>query len=71
MTIAETKKTFSAFQFFHKNYWNNSSGKLIATVRSSNLNKTIPRVSPKLLNLNQDHPQKSVFSGQNIIKLKL
>ena len=27
MTVAETKKTFSAFKFFHKHYWNNSSGK--------------------------------------------
>ena len=29
MTIGKTKKTFSAFQFFHKRYWNSSSGKLI------------------------------------------
>ena len=37
MTIAETKKTFSAFQFFDKHYWNSGSGKLIAAVRVSNL----------------------------------
>ena len=71
MTIAETKKTFSAFQFFHKNYWNNSSGKLIATVRSSNLNKTIPRVSPKLLNLNQDHPSKKCFFWSKHYKIEV
>ena len=39
MTIAETKKTFSAFQFFHKHYWNNVWGKLIAAVRASNLKR--------------------------------
>ena len=37
MTIAETKTTFSAFHFFHKHYWNNGSGKLIAAVQASNL----------------------------------
>ena len=34
MTIAETKNTSSAFRFFHKNYWNNVWGKLIAGVRA-------------------------------------
>ena len=34
MTIAETKKTSSAFRFFHKNYWNNVWGKLIAAIRA-------------------------------------
>ena len=40
MTIAETKKTFSAFQFFHKHYWNSDSGELIAAVRASNLKRS-------------------------------
>ena len=39
MIIAETKKTFSAFQFFHKHYWNSVSRKLIAAVRAINLKK--------------------------------
>ena len=40
MTIAETKKTNSAFQFFHKHYWNGGSGKLIAAVQASNLRRS-------------------------------
>ena len=40
MIIAETKKTFSAFQFFHQHYRYNGSGKLIATVRASNLKRS-------------------------------
>ena len=40
MTIAETKKTFSTFQFFHKYYKNNGLGKLIATVQTSNLKRS-------------------------------
>ena len=40
MTIAETKMTFSAFQFFHEHYWNSGSGKLIAAVRASNLTRS-------------------------------
>ena len=40
MIIAETKKTFSAFQFFHKHCWNNGSGKLIAAVQASNLKRS-------------------------------
>ena len=32
MTVAETKKTFSTFQFFHKHYWNSDTGKLIVAV---------------------------------------
>ena len=40
MTIAETQKIFSAFQFFHKHYWNSGSGKLIAAVRPSNLKRS-------------------------------
>ena len=40
MTIAEIKKTFSTFQFFHKHYWNSGSGKLIAAVRDSNLKRS-------------------------------
>ena len=71
MTIAETKKTFSTFQFFHKNYWNNGSGKLIAAIRSSKLNKTIPRVSPKLLNLNQEHPSKKWFFWSKHYKIEV
>ena len=30
---------------------------------------TIPSVSPRLFNLNQDHTSKSVFSGQVLINL--
>ena len=34
--------------------------------------KFVPSASPKLLNLNQDHPQKkAIFFGQNLIKLRL
>ena len=40
MTIAKTKKTSSAFQYFHKHYWNSNSGKLIAAVRASNLKRS-------------------------------
>ena len=40
MTIAETKKTFITFQFFHKYYKNNGLGKLIATVKTSNLKRS-------------------------------
>ena len=40
MSIAETKKTSSAFQFFHKHYWNSDSGKLITAVRASNLKRS-------------------------------
>ena len=40
MTIAETKRTFSAFQFFHKDYWNNGSGKLVEAVWASNLKRS-------------------------------
>ena len=39
MTIIETKKTFSTFQLFRNYYWNNSSEKLIAAVRDSNLKR--------------------------------
>ena len=38
--IVETKKTFSAFQFFHQHYRYNGSGKLIAAVRASNLKRS-------------------------------
>ena len=40
MTIAEAKKALRAFQFFDKNYWNNSLGKLIAAVRAGNLKRS-------------------------------
>ena len=40
MTIAEAKNAFRAFQFFDKNYWNNSLGKLIAAVRAGNLKRS-------------------------------
>ena len=33
--------------------------------------KTIARASPKLLNLNQEHPSKNCFFGQTLIKLRL
>ena len=37
MIIAETKKTFSTFQFFHQHQRYTGSGKLITVVRVSNL----------------------------------
>ena len=40
MTIAETKQTFSAFQFSHKHYWNRVSGKLIAAARASDFKRS-------------------------------
>ena len=33
--------------------------------------KAIPSASPKLLNLNQEHPLKIVFFGQILIKFRL
>ena len=40
MIIAETKKTFSTFQFFHWRYRYSRSGKLITAVWTSNLKKS-------------------------------
>ena len=40
MTIAETKETFSAFQFLYKHYWNSGTGKLIAAIQASNLKRS-------------------------------
>ena len=69
----------SSYQFFSCSFYKSNTypPKLsefqFQPFRHTSVNfKVTPSVSPKLLNLNQDHPsKKSDFSGQILIKLRL
>ena len=66
------KKPVLPYQFFPRNFYklrNYPPKNPFATLVESF--KFVPRASPKLLNLNQDHTSKSGFSGQILIKLRL